>query len=409
MSTILLADDDQLLRLIMRERLERAGHEVLECGDGFAALEIAMDERPECLVLDVMMPLARGLEVVRQVRRQEGWNPGIVMVSARTKATDRLNALDAGADIYLEKPIVPDALVEAVTRVTVDRVPTRIVDVLGPVWATLAMDRLLSAATDHSISERAGALTARFAAQMRIVLGRQGPALPSGPVALRVYWEQALRQLIADATDPEIPTFADVRVPDLGMLMRSLSPADLAPPTGAQSHVWASVLSRVLETAAPPEPLGAVQGAFTTSLEHVLGIGTSADDPWASTLGLVLGEFTPVSDVAAEDLLASAFETTLGNVLGIHSGENDHWARTLAQVLAHRSPLDGAAESHIQARVGNILDAALGRRQVATVAASTDLWQATMTEVLQGQDGVVRIPDVREVLAREHDRIGAGR
>ena len=44
MSTILLADDDQLLRLIMRERLERAGHEVLECGDGFAALEIAMDE-----------------------------------------------------------------------------------------------------------------------------------------------------------------------------------------------------------------------------------------------------------------------------------------------------------------------------------------------------------------------------
>ena len=51
----------------------------------------------------------------------------------------------------------------------------------------------------------------------------------------------------------------------------------------------------------------------------------------------------------------------------------------------------------------------MGRRQIATVAASTDLWQATMTEVLQGQDGVVRIPDVREVLAREHDRIGAGR
>ena len=69
MSTILLADDDQLLRLIMRERLERAGHEVLECGDGFAALEIAMDARPECLVLDVLMPLSRGLEVVRQVLR----------------------------------------------------------------------------------------------------------------------------------------------------------------------------------------------------------------------------------------------------------------------------------------------------------------------------------------------------
>lgn len=106
MPTILVADDDQLLRHILAKRLEREGYEVLECGDGMAALQIAMEEQPDCLVLDVMMPLARGLEVVRQVRRSDaGRQPAIVMVSARTRVTDRLNALEAGADAYLEKPV----------------------------------------------------------------------------------------------------------------------------------------------------------------------------------------------------------------------------------------------------------------------------------------------------------------
>lgn len=412
-STILLADDDQLLRLIMRERLERAGHEVLECGDGFAALEIAMEERPECLVLDVMMPLARGLEVVRQVRRQEGWTPGIVMVSARTKATDRLNALDAGADIYLEKPIVPDALVEAVARVTVDRLPTRIVDILGPVWATLAMDRLARTATDGSAAERAAALTARFAQQMRTVLGRTGPTLPSGPVALRVYWEQVLRRLIADAADPEIPTFTDVRVPDLGSLRRPFAPLDWAVPTGAQSQEWAAALSRVLTSSAIPPDVAAVQANFTTSLAHVLGVGTPDGDQWTSTLARVLGHHLSGGDVAAEELLASTFGTTLGDVLGIHSSENERWARTLAQVLAYRTPLESATEFHLQEHMSDVLDAALGRRRITVSGPistpATDLWHATIAEVLRGQDGVVHVPDVRALLARDGDPSGARR
>lgn len=412
-STILLADDDQLLRLIMRERLERAGHEVLECGDGFAALEIAMEERPDCLVLDVMMPLARGLEVVRQVRREDGWTPGIVMVSARTKATDRLNALDAGADVYLEKPLTPDALVEAVAHVTVDRLPTRIVDVLGPVWATLAMDRLLQAATDGSVAERATALTARFAEQMRAVLGRSGPSLPSGPVALRVYWEHALRELIGDATDPDIPAFADVRVPDLGMLMRRLAPAELAPPTGAQSHEWAGVLARVLATTETTDHVAAVQAQFSASLAHVLGIGAKDDDQWTTTLAHVLGHHPPHGDVAAEALLTSTFGTALGDVLGIHSHENDHWARTLAHVLAYRTPLESATGFHMQAHMSDVLDVAMGRRAPTPVGPvhepAVELWRATVAEVLRGQDGVVQVPDVRELLARDREHVTAGR
>jgi DNA-binding response OmpR family regulator len=412
-STILLADDDQLLRLIMRERLERAGHEVLECGDGFAALEIAMEERPDCLVLDVMMPLARGLEVVRQVRREDGWTPGIVMVSARTKATDRLNALDAGADVYLEKPIKPDALVEAVAHVTVDRVPTRIVDVLGPVWATLAMDRLLRAATDGSVAERAAALTERFADQMRTVLGRRGPSLPSGPVALRVYWEHALRELIGDATDPDIPAFTDVRVPDLGMFLRRLAPAELTLPTGAQSHEWAVVLARVLAAAATASDIAAVQSQFSASLAHVLGIGAVDDDQWTTTLGHVLGHRPPAGDVAAEALLTSTFGTALGDVLGIHSHENDRWARTLAHVLAYRTPLESATGLHMQAHMSDVLDVAMGRRRLAAPAPAHsptgDLWQATVAEVLRGQDGVVQVPDVRELLARDRDQSKVGR
>ncbi len=123
MATILVADDDQLLRAILRDQLERADHAVLDAGDGIAAMSIALDEQPDVLVLNVMMPLARGLDVVRRVRRQDGWRPANVMISARTRVTDRLNAMEAGADAYFEKPFVPDELLQTITRLVADTAP----------------------------------------------------------------------------------------------------------------------------------------------------------------------------------------------------------------------------------------------------------------------------------------------
>jgi DNA-binding response OmpR family regulator len=218
LATILVADDDQLLRAILRDHLERADHTVLEAGDGIAAIDIALDERPACLLLDVMMPLARGLEVVRRVRQEEDWRPTIAMISARTRVTDRLNALDAGADVYFEKPVEPENLLAVVERLLRDAAPSRIVDVLGPIWSAVAIDRLVRDAMTRRSPARIETthLEAMFA---DLVAGSIGSAsdddgAPAPGAAVGLLWEDTLRALLKDASDEPIPTTPGLAPPD---------------------------------------------------------------------------------------------------------------------------------------------------------------------------------------------------
>lgn len=390
MSTILLADDDHLLRLIMRERLERSGHEVIECGDGFAALELATAERPDCLVLDVMMPLARGLEVVRQVRRQDDWRPGIVMVSARTRVTDRLNALDAGADLYLEKPLAPDALVEAVARVTADRTPTRLVDILGPVWATLAMDRLLARAARRRPATDTAALQMLFRDQVLATLGRRPADLPAPNPAMRVLWEQALRTLLGDALDPDVPIATAIRVPSVSdALTATGGPAALTPPDPATAAMWAQTLARVIAI----RPTTRLEHQFATSLAHVLGIDERDGGRWPQVLADVLGHHQPLIGGAGANIEATV-SAALGDALGIHSAETDHWARILTRVMAVGPPrADDALEAAFGATLRRSLSGTPGT--ALTLHGDHHLWATTM-------DRVLRDPEPTNVAAPGH-------
>ena len=217
MATILVADDDQLFRAIIRDQLERADHTVIEAGDGMAALDLALDERPEVLLLDVMMPLARGLEVVRRVRQQEGWHPVIVMISARTRVTDRLNALEAGADGYVEKPVAPDDLLDTIHRLLTDVAPARYVDVLGPIWATLALERLAERAMARcgGDTERTAQVEQLFAGLVAASIGRVAcPTMSSAGAALSMLWENALRVLLQDSAT-SVPVVTDITSPDI--------------------------------------------------------------------------------------------------------------------------------------------------------------------------------------------------
>lgn len=378
-STILLADDDQLLRLIMRERLERAGHEVLECGDGFAALELATQERPDCLVLDVMMPLARGLEVVRQVRRHEDWHPGIVMVSARTRVTDRLNALEAGADIYLEKPVAPDALVEAVTKLTRDTTPTRLVDVLGPVWATLAMDRLLQRAAARRPAD-AAALQTLFSEQILAALGRGIPHLAPAPPAIGVMWERLLRGLLGDVTDPTVPIATDIRAPDALEAVRAITVPAGDPEWNPRSDLtatWARVLSQVLPTRGAAD----LEHTFAGALQHVLGIRAATSDRWAQVLSQVLGHRTTTAGTPGQ-VLEATIGDALGTALGLHSHETRIWAHTLATVLAHQRP---HVTTHVGAMVGAALRESLGTGPKPSSPANERMWAAAIDDILRSE------------------------
>jgi DNA-binding response OmpR family regulator len=115
-SRILVADDEPHIREVVRAYLEREGHEVLEASDGEAALELARTGDPELLVLDVMLPLRSGFDILR-ILRGEGSGVGVVMLTARDDVIDRVAGLELGADDYVTKPFEPREVVARVGAV----------------------------------------------------------------------------------------------------------------------------------------------------------------------------------------------------------------------------------------------------------------------------------------------------
>lgn len=99
---ILLADDDELIVDVLSDQLQREGFQVLIARDGEAALSLALQENPDLILLDVMMPKRQGWEVCQEVRRQR--TTPIVMLTARGEEIDRVLGLELGADDYVVKP-----------------------------------------------------------------------------------------------------------------------------------------------------------------------------------------------------------------------------------------------------------------------------------------------------------------
>ncbi|MFD7323580.1 response regulator transcription factor [Streptomyces sp. NPDC059875] len=110
---VVVAEDDAKQAELVRRYLEREGHLVTVVGDGMAALEEVRHTAPDLLVLDVMMPRADGLDVVRVVRSERRELP-VLMLTARTSEDDLLLGLDLGADDYMTKPYSPRELVARV-------------------------------------------------------------------------------------------------------------------------------------------------------------------------------------------------------------------------------------------------------------------------------------------------------
>jgi two-component system response regulator MprA len=106
---ILVVDDDRAVRESLRRSLAFNGYQVDLASDGFAALEAVDAQRPDAMVLDVMMPRLDGLEVCRRMRAAGDELP-ILVLTARDAVSDRVAGLDAGADDYLPKPFALEEL-----------------------------------------------------------------------------------------------------------------------------------------------------------------------------------------------------------------------------------------------------------------------------------------------------------
>lgn len=123
---ILVVDDEASIRQIIEARLNMAGFDVITAADGEEALEVFANQRPDLIVLDIMMPRMDGLQVCREIRKQD--QVPIIMLTAKGEIPDRINALEMGADDYLTKPFSPrelEARIKAVLRRTMQEAPSK--------------------------------------------------------------------------------------------------------------------------------------------------------------------------------------------------------------------------------------------------------------------------------------------
>ena len=118
MARIVIADDDADIRELVVFKLRHAGHDVVPVGDGAAAIEACGTERPDLVILDVMMPGMSGLDAARVIRADNTFDGlPIIMLTARAQDSDIEQGFDAGAEDYIVKPFSPRDLASRVDAV----------------------------------------------------------------------------------------------------------------------------------------------------------------------------------------------------------------------------------------------------------------------------------------------------
>lgn len=111
--TILIVEDDDLLRDAFKILLEDAGYEVLEAATGGRALELAQERLPALVILDMGLPDRSGIEVVQSMRQDPGLlDTPVIALTGRVGEEERRACLEAGCDRYLSKPIAPATLLK---------------------------------------------------------------------------------------------------------------------------------------------------------------------------------------------------------------------------------------------------------------------------------------------------------
>src|SRR5213594_1124694 len=114
-SSVLIIEDDEEGRRALSKLFARTDWKVFEAADGDSGVELALRNRPEVILCDLLMPKSNGFQVCRTIRRQLQPTK-IIVVSGRDYAVDRASALEAGADEYLLKPITWEVLCDVIDR-----------------------------------------------------------------------------------------------------------------------------------------------------------------------------------------------------------------------------------------------------------------------------------------------------
>jgi two-component system response regulator MprA len=228
---ILVVDDDRAVRESLRRSLEFNGYQVELAGDGAQALEAIIANRPDAMVLDVMMPRLDGLEVARRLR-STGDDLPILVLTARDTVSDRVSGLDAGADDYLPKPFALEELLARLRallrRAVPDNEPGETSEVLS--FADLTLDpgtrEVRRGGREISLTRTEFALLELFLSYPKHVLTRGrileevwGYDFPTSGNALEVYVGYLRRKTEADGEPRLIHTVRGV-----GYVLRETPP-----------------------------------------------------------------------------------------------------------------------------------------------------------------------------------------
>jgi two-component system alkaline phosphatase synthesis response regulator PhoP len=183
---VLVVDDDEAIVELLRIWLDGAGYDVVTAADGQAALAAVTRERPDLIVLDVMMPSTSGLAVLREVRTQ-GDVP-VILLTARGTEQDRLLGFTLGADDYVVKPFSLAELVErvkAVLRRSAPRAPGRQVEPLRFGDLVVDVESRQVALRDEPVE-----LTAKEFDLLTYLVSSPGKVFSRGQL-LRAVWESS--------------------------------------------------------------------------------------------------------------------------------------------------------------------------------------------------------------------------
>ncbi len=115
MTKILVVEDSSSTRALISSYLRKSGYTVIEASNGQEGLEKALEQQPELVITDILMPQISGLELCRMLKKNESTkNVRIIICSSKDQEIDRVWALRQGVDVYVTKPFTEEELIQTV-------------------------------------------------------------------------------------------------------------------------------------------------------------------------------------------------------------------------------------------------------------------------------------------------------